>query len=88
MRRLGQFEEENRQLKRLEADLTLDTQMLQDVLSKNSDASPDAGAGGASRGCLLGERAADLPGGRVLPDLSPLPVAQFARRLDSRAVPS
>jgi len=34
LRRLRQFEEENRQLKRLVADLTLDKQMLQDVLSK------------------------------------------------------
>jgi len=33
-RRLRQLEEENRQLKRLVADLTLDKQMLQDVLSK------------------------------------------------------
>jgi putative transposase len=32
--RLRQLEEENRQLKRLVADLTLDKQMLQDVLSK------------------------------------------------------
>lgn len=34
VRRLKQLEEENRQLKRLVADLTLDKQMLQDVLSK------------------------------------------------------
>ena len=34
LRRLRQIEEENRQLKRLVADLTLDKQMLQDVLSK------------------------------------------------------
>lgn len=33
LRRLRQLEEENRQLKRLVADLTLDKQMLQDVLS-------------------------------------------------------
>jgi hypothetical protein len=32
--RLRQLEEENRRLKRLVADLTLDKQMLQDVLSK------------------------------------------------------
>jgi len=31
---LGQLEEENRQLKRLVADLKLDKQMLQDVLSR------------------------------------------------------
>jgi putative transposase len=34
LRRLRQLEEDNRQLKRLVADLTLDKQMLQDVLSK------------------------------------------------------
>ena len=33
-RRLRQLEDENRRLKRLVADLTLDKQMLQDVLSK------------------------------------------------------
>ena len=35
VRRLKQLEDENKRLKRLVADLTLDTQMLQDVLSKN-----------------------------------------------------
>jgi len=34
MRRLKQLEDENRRLKRLVADLVLDKQMLQDVLSK------------------------------------------------------
>ena len=34
MRRLRQLEDENRRLKRLVADLVLDKQMLQDVLSK------------------------------------------------------
>lgn len=34
LRRLKQVEEENRRLKRLVADLTLDKQMLQDGLSK------------------------------------------------------
>lgn len=34
LRRLKQLEDENRRLKRLVADLTLDKQMLQDVLSK------------------------------------------------------
>lgn len=34
LRRLKQLEEENRQLKKLMADLSLDKQMLQDVLSK------------------------------------------------------
>jgi putative transposase len=34
LRRLKQLEEENRQLKKLVADLSLDKQMLQDILSK------------------------------------------------------
>ena len=34
LRRLRQLEEENAQLKRIVADLTLDKQMLQDVLKK------------------------------------------------------
>ena len=34
LQRLRQLEEENRQLKKLVADLSLDKQMLQDVLSK------------------------------------------------------
>jgi putative transposase len=34
LRRLKQLEEENRQLKKLVANLSLDKQMLQDVLSK------------------------------------------------------
>lgn len=34
LRRLRQLEDENRRLKRLVADLTLDKQMLQDVFSK------------------------------------------------------
>jgi|SRR5215216_1720783 len=37
LRRLRQLEEENVQLKRIVADLTLDKQMLQDVLKKSSE---------------------------------------------------
>lgn len=39
LRRLKQLEDENYRLKRIVADLTLDKQMLQDVLQKNSEAS-------------------------------------------------
>ena len=35
VRRLKQLEEENRRLKQMVADLSLDKAMLQDVLSKN-----------------------------------------------------
>lgn len=38
LRRLKQLEEENAKLERLVADLSLDKAMLQDVLSKNSEA--------------------------------------------------
>ena len=40
LRRLKQLEEENRKLKQLVADLSLDKQMLQDVLSKNVWSAP------------------------------------------------
>jgi hypothetical protein len=43
LRRLKQLEEENRKLKRLVADLSLDKRMLQAVLAKNRE--PDAQAG-------------------------------------------
>lgn len=39
LRRLKQLEEENRQLKQIVADLSLDKQMLQDVLKKSFEAS-------------------------------------------------
>ena len=38
VRRLKQLEEENSRLKRMVADLSLDKQMLQDVLQKSSEA--------------------------------------------------
>ena len=38
LRRLKQFEEENNELKRLVADLSLNRAMLQDVLAEKSDA--------------------------------------------------
>ena len=38
LRRLKSLEEENRRLKSLVADLSLDKQILQDVLSKSSEA--------------------------------------------------
>jgi len=42
LRRLRQLEEENRKLKQLVADLSLDKAMLQDVLRKKSEACPQA----------------------------------------------
>jgi putative transposase len=45
LRELRQLREENRQLKGLVADLTLDKHILQDVLRKKSEAGSEAGAG-------------------------------------------
>lgn len=45
LRRLKQLEEENHKLKQLVADLSLDKQMLQDVLKKSFKASPASWAG-------------------------------------------
>lgn len=42
LRRLRQLEEENSQLKKLVADLSLDKQILQDVLKKSSKAGSEA----------------------------------------------
>ncbi|VVE51862.1 transposase [Pandoraea horticolens] len=40
LRRLKQLEEENARLKRMAADLSLDKQMLQEVVQKSCEASP------------------------------------------------
>jgi putative transposase len=45
IRRLKQLEDENARLKQSVADLTLDKQMLQDVLGKSSEAGSASGAG-------------------------------------------
>lgn len=45
LRRLRQLEEENQRLKRLVADLSLDKEMLQEVIKKNSEAGAEAGGG-------------------------------------------
>jgi len=45
LRRLRQLEEENRRLKQMVADLSLDKHMLQEVLSKSSEACTETGAG-------------------------------------------
>ncbi len=46
---------------------------------KNSEASPDAGAGGASRGGILGERTAGLQGHRDLPLIASVSLAPEGR---------
>ncbi|VVE58617.1 transposase [Pandoraea anapnoica] len=45
LRRLKQLEEENARLKRMVADLSLDKQMLQEVVQKSCEAGPQARAG-------------------------------------------
>ena len=54
LRRLHQLEEENAQLKKLVADLSLDKQMLQDVIKKSCKASKETGTGRVSPGCVPG----------------------------------
>jgi putative transposase len=60
VRRLKLLEEENRKLKQLVADLSLDKQMLQEVLRKSPDACSGAAARGVSAGGVCGERATRL----------------------------
>jgi len=66
MRRLRQLEDENAKLKRIVADLSLDKAMLQDVLSKSSEACAQARACGQAARRLEGVGQACLchPGGR------------------------
>jgi len=45
VRRLNLLEQESRELKQLVADLSLDNQMLQDVLRKSPEACSETGAG-------------------------------------------
>ena len=51
VRRLRVLEEENRKLKQLVADLSLDKQMLKDVLGKSPEACSIASSGGLPSGC-------------------------------------
>jgi len=52
LRRLRQLEEENSQLKKLVADLSLDKQMLQDVIKKSCETSEKTRTGHVSPGCI------------------------------------
>ena len=45
MKRLKQLEEENQRLKKLVADLSLDKEMLQDVIRRKYEACPEAAVG-------------------------------------------
>ena len=68
MKRLKQLEEENQRLKRLVADLSLDKEMLQEVVRKSSEACQASGVDRRSATGVAGERAARLrgAGGRAI----------------------
>ncbi len=70
LRRLCQLEEENQRLKRLVADLSLDKEMLQEVIKKSSEAGSEASGGTFSAGglpyqCPAGMRTADAEQNRL-----------------------
>ena len=73
LRRLRTLEEENRKLKQLVADLSLDKKMLQDVLSKNFEARGQACCGAGGAGGVSSGRASCLPRSGVFPNDLPLP---------------
>ena len=73
LRRLRTLEEENKKLKQLVADLSLDKKILQDVLSKKFEACGQACFGAGSAGGVSGGRASCLPCSRVFPNDLPLP---------------
>lgn len=88
LRRLKQLEEENRRLKRMVADLSPDKQMLQDVFyQKNSKASPEAQACGASEGSVLGERATGVRGHQGLALVPPVLFSEERRPSPADADP-
>jgi putative transposase len=60
LRRLRQLEEENRKLKQLVADLTLDKQMLQDVVKKNGETASTTAYNPVSAGCIPGQHPSHL----------------------------
>ena len=65
LRRLRQLEEENSQLKRLVADLSLDKPMLTEALRKKSEARPAPGTGPVVSRAVSGEWCAGLSLGPV-----------------------
>lgn len=72
LRRLKQLEEENQRLKRLVADLSLDKEMLQEVIKKSSETGPEAGSGNLAAGGLPYRAAAWLPSDDAEPHGLPL----------------
>jgi hypothetical protein len=81
MKWLRQLEEENQRLKKLVADLSLDKEMLLNVIRRKYEACPEAGDGRRHPAGLAGQYSARLPGitGRPI-DLS-LPVQTLRKRI-------
>jgi putative transposase len=75
LRELRQMREENARLKRLVADLTLDKQILQEVIRKKVEASSPTGAGPVDARLLSGELSTGLCAGGHLPEHVVLQVA-------------
>lgn len=66
LRKLKQLEDENTRLRRIVADLTLDKQILQEVVRKNSEGCQTARAGSLDAGALQNQCAAIMsPGAAV-----------------------
>jgi putative transposase len=76
VRELRQMREEKARLKRLVADLTLDKQILQEVIRKKAETSSQTGAGAVGAGPLPGELSARLC---ARPHLSEYLVLQITR---------
>ena len=76
LRRVKQLEDENRKLKQLVADPSLDKHILQDVLAKSSDAWATARDRRARPGVPRRQRAAQLPRARRRPLVGAIRVAQ------------
>jgi hypothetical protein len=60
LKRVRLLEEENRKLKQLVADLSLDKAMLQEVVAKSSEACPETHLGLAVARALWGQHAAGI----------------------------
>jgi len=86
LRRLRQLEEENAQLKRIVADLTLDKQMLQDVLKKSSEGTATPAVGEPLTGGVSGLGATRLRDSLFATDRLSLP-GPAARRSGRAATP-
>ncbi len=74
LKKMRLLEDENRKLKHMVADLSLDNAMLQEVIEKNSKAFPEARPDGVSGDELPCQRAPGLSRASLSPLGSPLPL--------------